>query len=137
VPLAALGIGFWGKRRREERERDPAKVRLRTAPRRLRAALRGVEQDAADPWGRLARALESYLGDRYGAEVHGLTREALEGHLVARGAEPEAAARISELLARADAQRYSPAGADRSEISEAVRDAADSAARLRGGRPRG
>jgi hypothetical protein len=135
--VAALGIGFGWKRRREEQEKDPAKVRLRTAPRRLRAALRGIEGDASDPWGRLARALESYLGDRYGSEVHGMTRDALESHLIARGAEPAAASRLSQLLARADAQRYSPAETSHSEIAEAVREAADSAASLTRGRRRG
>ena len=130
VPVAALGIGFGWKRRRDEQEKDPAKVRLRTAPRRLRRALGGIEEEASDPWGRLARALESYLSDRYGPEVLGMTRESLVSHLSERGAEPEAASRISELLARADAQRYSPVETDRSEVSQAVREAADAAARL-------
>lgn len=137
IPVAGLAGSLALRRRREERRRDPEGFRMRRAPRRLREALRSVAAETEDPWGMLARSLESYLADRYGAEVRGMTRESLGAHLVSRGAPSEIAQRLSALLARADSLRYTPATDQAAAgIHEAVREVLECAARL-GRRDRG
>jgi hypothetical protein len=133
LPLAALGAGWFWKRRREEWTRDPARLRAREAPRRLREALDSVERDAGDPWGHLVRAVEGYLSDLYGPEVRGLTRDDLGRFLASQGGDPEESARMARLLARADALRYTPgkeAGGE--QLRGALREALTCAERLGG-----
>jgi hypothetical protein len=137
LPVASLGAAWIWKRRREESMRDPARVRMREAPRRLREALDSVERDAGDPWGHLVRALEGYLSDVYGPETRGLTREELGRFLSARGAHPEESVRMARLLERADGLRYTPAGnAGTEQLRGALREGLTCAERL-GGRAGG
>lgn len=131
VPLCALVIGYGLRQRRLEQERDPARMRLRLAPRRLRASLKSIEADTVDPWGKLAGALESFLADRYGERTRGMTRDLLSAHLVEQGASSEVATQTAELLEKADEERYAPGETgQKAELREAIRRAADCAARL-------
>jgi hypothetical protein len=134
LPVFALVSGFLLKRRREGILNDPEGTRMRQAPRKLRESLRQVGSDPSDPWGRLARALEGFLADRFGPEVRGLTRQGLAAHLAACGVAADLAERVASLLEEADSLRYAPgSSAAKQEISRAVREAADCAARLHGG----
>ena len=131
--FSARRTEFHVKRRRDEILRDPRGVRIRQAPRKLRASLRAVEAGSSDPWGLLSRALEDFLADRFGQATRGLTRIGLGQHLVANGVSEEAATRMTSLLERADTLRYTPGSASaRTEIAQAVLDAADCAALMQG-----
>lgn len=135
VPVAALGFAWTVRRRRESERLDPEGARIRRAPARLRRSLALASQDAADPWGSLARGLEDYLIAQFGPEVRGLTRPALRRRLVEMGGEAGAAERIAAVLERADANRYLPSGRrDAKEFEEALRVAAESAGSLKRGR---
>ncbi|MFB3908932.1 MAG: BatD family protein [Candidatus Eisenbacteria bacterium] len=131
VPILALAAGFVIRRRRERRERDPAGARREDAPAMLRAALARAAADRSDPWGELIRAVEQFLVDRYGSEVRGITRAALEEDLRARGVEPETARRLRALLETADRSRYLPgSGTGQADLGRAVEEARACAAGL-------
>lgn len=131
VPIGALVAAFMLRRNRARLEQDPEGVRMRRAPRKLRAALQRVASEREDPWGALIRAIDAFLADRYGSEVGGMTRSSLAPYLVARGCDPEVAGALANLLREADALRYTPATAQRGEgIGRAVALAADLTARL-------
>jgi hypothetical protein len=131
VPMGALALGIFARRRRLMIERDPTGARIRHAPRQLTRALRAVETDQQDPWGALVRAVEEFLDGRYGSEIRGLTRGALVAYLVESGANPEAAQSMAALLGRADTLRFTPrSDSTRDDLSGAVRLAAECAARM-------
>jgi hypothetical protein len=137
VPLAALAAGYAHKRGRERSQKDPAGTRFRRAPRRLRKALRALEEESADPWGSLARAVESFLSDRYGTEIHGMTREALTGYLVSCGNDEDVAAQIVEVLQDADSRRFTPAKErDQQDVLHLAQRIVELAPRLEKGRRR-
>ncbi len=136
IPVAALVAGFLFKRRREEILKDPGGARMRQAPRKLRLALAAVEADRIDPWGRLSRALEDFLADRYGPEIRGMTRPGLAAYLAARGVPASTGDRLSGLLEKSDTLRYAPGSASaQEEVARGVLEAADCAGNIVG-RPR-
>jgi hypothetical protein len=133
VPIGALAAGITIRRRRLLIERDPVGARIRHAPRRLARALRAVETETQDPWGKLVRAVEDFLDGRFGSEIRGLTRADLAGYLTRKGADPDAARAMADLLGRADVLRFTPrSGTTREDLAGAIRTAADCAARLAG-----
>lgn len=101
VPLAllVLAAGRWGPRLRTRERR----ARRGDALRRAQASLRGVSAIASLP-----PVLYSYLTEKLGASVSGMTSDALLDALRARGVSDTECAQLSRLLAAAEQARYAP-----------------------------
>jgi hypothetical protein len=111
IPLSALALGFWIKRRREMMERDLSRarsVRARgIAARRLNTAAKFLRQQNHDQFfAELANALRGYFSDKLNRQAVGLTNDEIVGALEGRGISPEMLQQIAALLDQCDTARY-------------------------------
>ena len=106
--LAILGAAAW-RRRRTAREAALAVSRRQNALSNAETGLERAVASGNDPVAASAEAVLSYLSDRLGAPVGGLTREALNRRLQDAGAPPGLASRVEETLAAGEAARFAPA----------------------------
>ena len=121
LPLLAIaGAALW-RRRRDALEATLADSRLRNAlPNALstltRAAARGDDHSLA-----AADALLSYVSDRLGVSLTGLTRESLVKQLRDAGISAELAKQVEDTLASGEAARYTPETKSPGHIEDRVR----------------
>ena len=117
LPLLAIaGAAIW-RRRRDAWEAALADSRRRNALPSAKSALASAVADGDDHDIAAAGAVLSYLSDRFGDPLTGLTREALGRHLRDAGVPAEVVERVEYTLASGEAARYTPgaqsAGQDR------------------------
>ncbi len=105
--LVIIGAAVW-RRSRDAREAALAGARRRNALANARANLRRAVAAGEDQAVASADAVMSYLNDRLGYPISGLTREALGKHLLGVGVAGELAERVEEVLAFGEAARYTP-----------------------------
>ena len=108
LPLLAIaGAAVW-RRRRDAWEAALADSRRRNALPNARSALARAVADADDHSIAAADALLSYMSDRFGVSLTGLTREALVEWLRGAGITAELAQQVEETLDSGEAARYTP-----------------------------
>jgi hypothetical protein len=114
IPLGALALGFWMKRRREMMESDLGRARKLKArgiaARRLNTAAKFLRQHNHDQFfAELANALRGYLADKLNRQAAGLTTDDIIDALAERGISPEVYKQIAALLDESDSARYAKA----------------------------
>ncbi len=114
IPLGALALGFWIKRRREMMESDLGRARKLKArgiaARRLNTAAKFLRQHNHDQFfAELASALRGYLADKLNRQAAGLTTDDIVVALAERDISPEVYKQIAALLDESDSARYARA----------------------------
>ena len=108
LPLLAIaGAGVW-RRRRDALEAALADSRRRNALPNAKSALASAVADGDDHDIAASGAVLSYLSDRFGEPLTGLTREALGQQLREAGVPAGVAERVEYTLASGEAARYTP-----------------------------
>ena len=108
LPLLAIaGAAVW-RRRRNAREAALADSLRRNALPNARSTLTRAVAGGDDHSIAAADALLSYVSDRFGESLTGLTREALVERLMDAGLTTELAQQIEDTLASGEAARYTP-----------------------------
>ena len=108
LPLLAIaGAAVW-RGRRDAWEAALADSRRRDALPNAKSALASAVADGDDHDIAAAGAVLSYLSDRFGEPLTGLTREALGQQLRCAGVPAEVAERVEHTLASGEAARYTP-----------------------------
>lgn len=108
LPLLAIaGTAVW-RRRRDAWEAALADSRRRDALANAKSALASSVAAGDDSDIAAADAVQSYLSDRFGDPLTGLTREALGQQLRDAGIPAEVAERVEHTLASGEAARYTP-----------------------------
>ena len=105
--LAIVGAVAW-RRRRDAEEAALASSRRRNALPNARAILARAAASGDDPRVAAADAVQSYLSDRLGVPLGGLTREALGRRLQDAGIPPDLGHRVDDTLAAGERARYTP-----------------------------
>ena len=108
LPLLAIAGAAVLRRRRDAREAALADSRRRNALPNARSTLARAEADGDDHSVAAADAVLSYVSDRFGVSLTGLTREALVERLMDAGVANELAQQIEDTLASGEAARYAP-----------------------------
>ena len=122
LPLIAIaGAAVW-RRRRDALEAALVDSRRRNALPNARAMFTRAVADGEDHGIAAADAVLSYLSDRFGEPMTGLTREALGQQLRDAGVPAEVAERVEHTLASGEAARYTPGAqsADQDRIESAT-----------------
>jgi hypothetical protein len=129
IPVLAVAVAVWIRKRRDVLESDPALARRSQA---CRAAINRLGTiDPHRPSVEMARALadllEAYLSDWLDREVRGMRRSELRGALLDAAAGPELVARAMSLLAWSDEVRFGSgsckdAAAQHKALSDLIRD---------------
>ena len=108
LPLLVIaGAAIW-RRRRDAWEAALADSRWRNALPNAQSTLARAVADGDDHSIAAADALLSYVSDRFGVSLTGLTREALVERLRDAGVATELAQRVEDTLASGEAARYTP-----------------------------
>ena len=122
--LVIIGAAAW-RRSRDARQAALAGARRRNALPNARSSLGRAVAAGEDRAVASADAVMSYLNDRLGSPVSGLTREALGKQLLDVGVASELAERVEETLELGEAARYAPglshAGAPNEDTERATR----------------
>ena len=105
--LAIVGAAAW-RRRRDAREAALLDSRRRYALPNARSTLTRAVADGHDHSIAAADTVSSYVSDRFGESLTGLTREDLGKRLRDAGVSNEVAERVEAALASGEAARYSP-----------------------------
>ena len=108
LPLFVIILAGAWRQRRDAREAALADSRRRNALPNARSTLRRAIAAGGDPAVVGADALHSYLSDRYGESLVGLTREALGERLRDSGVSDELAQRVENTLALGESARFTP-----------------------------
>ena len=121
IPLLAIvGAAVW-RRRRDAREAALADSRLRNALPNARSSLSRAVANGDDHSIAAADALLSYLSDRFGVSLTGLTRESLVKQLRDAGISAELAQQVEDTLVSGEAARYAPETPSPEHIEDRVR----------------
>ena len=105
--LAIAGAVAW-RRRRDAKEAALASARRRNALPNARTVLARAAASGDDPRVAVADAVQSYLSDRLGVPLVGLTREALGRRLQDVGVPSDLGRQVDEALAAGEAAKYTP-----------------------------
>ena len=108
LPLLVIILAAAWRHRRDAREAALADSRRRNALPNARSTLRRAIAAGNDPAVAAADALHSYLSDRFGESLVGLTREAIGERLRDGGVSDELAQRVENTLALGEAARFTP-----------------------------
>ena len=108
LPALAIAGGAVWRRRRDAREAALADSRRRNALPNARSILTRAVAGGDDHRIAAADAVVSYVSDRFGVSLTGLTRDALIEQLVDAGVKTELARQIENTLASGEAARYAP-----------------------------
>ncbi len=108
LPLLVIILAAAWRRWRDAREAALVDSRRRNALPNARAMLRRAIADGGDPAVAAADAVHSYLSDRSGESLVGLTREAIGERLRDGGVSYELAQRVENTLALGEAAMYTP-----------------------------
>jgi hypothetical protein len=114
VPAAGLAAAFLVRRHRERLGADEAYARERKAPREVRRRLVAARSsldagDARGSYGEIAHGLLAFIAGRLHVPEAGLTARTAGDVLEARGADAALVKETTDLLARCDLARFSPA----------------------------
>ena len=122
LPLLAIAGAMVWRRRRNAWEAALADSRRRNALPNAKSALASSVSAGDDHDIAAADAVLSYLSDRFGYPLTGLTREALGQQLRDSGVPAEVAERVEQTLASGEAARYTPGvqSADQDRIERAT-----------------
>ena len=121
LPLLAIaGSAVW-RRRRDAREAALADSRRRNALPNARAMLARAVANGEDHAIASADALSSYLSDRFGEPLTGITREALVERLTGAGVTTQLAQQVDDTLAAGEVARYTPEASDDRHPKEGLR----------------
>ena len=110
---------FW-QRRQQYRLANPDAIRRSQAGKKAKAALKQVTGSDQNPYEAATLVLTTYLADKFGQPVAGLTRPTLRQLLTAKGVEPELIERIVACLNEAEAGRFAPETDDAAPVAELV-----------------
>ena len=108
LPLLVIILAAAWRHRRDTREAALADSRRRNALPNARSTLRRAIAAGNDPAVAAADALHSYLSDRFGESLVGLTRESIGERLRDGGVSDELAQRVENTLALGEAARFTP-----------------------------
>ena len=108
LPLLAIAGALVWRRRRDAWEAALADSRRRNALPNAQSTLARAGTAGDDYVVSIAYAVQSYLSDRFGEPLTGLTREALGQRLEDAGVPAELSERAEEILASGEAARYTP-----------------------------
>ena len=122
LPLVLLSGAYLAERERQKLRSDIGLARLKGAHsgarRRLRAARRVIKSGGPAFHAELARALLSYVGDRFNRSGSGLTREEIRDLMA--GLDPEVVAEYDGVLETCDAARFAGEASDLESRSRLV-----------------
>ncbi len=125
LPLLVIaGAAVW-RRRRDAWEATLADSRRCNALPNAAAMLTRAVASGDDHAIASAEALSSYLSDRFGESLTGLTREALVERLVDAGVTTELAQQVDDTLALGEAARYTPEASSEEHKEDRTRRAAE------------
>jgi hypothetical protein len=111
VPLGIVAALFFGRRRREERARAPAKARRQIAPKTARVGIGEVEEALRqrDP-GRFSealwKALSTYFCHRLNLLPGEISGQLVTGRLSQEGVDPKVVARLGEIFELSERERF-------------------------------
>ena len=108
LPLLVIILAAAWRQRRDAREAALADSRRQNALPNARSTLRRAIADGGDPAVAAADTVHSYLSDRYGESLVGLTREAIGERLRDSGVSDELAQRVENTLTLGEAARFTP-----------------------------
>lgn len=100
-------------------------LRARRAAQTARAALAEAERCGEEGLRAVARAVNGFLLDRFGAVASGMTMDELERFLVEQGAAADLAQRVVDLVERCERARFAGGGAGAGEGAELARTATE------------
>ena len=124
LPLLAIGGAVVWRRRRDAWEAALADSRRRNALPNAQSTLARAGAAGDDYVVSIADAVQSYLSDRFGEPLTGLTREALGQRLRDAGVPAEVSERAEEILASGEAARYTPEAPSEVHREDRIRRAA-------------
>ena len=113
APLGILAALLFGRRRRDERARNPAKARREIAPKTARVGIGEAEEALrqGDP-GRFSeaiwKALSSYFCHRLNLLPGEISGDLVTGRLSQEGVDPRVVARLGEIFALSERERFAP-----------------------------
>lgn len=106
LPTLALGGAWFWNRRMEAQGANAVWIRRRNAGKTARSILRAAQgKDKAESAAEAARALRTFVADRYDLPAAGLTPDVIAGHLTADGKDAQP---VLAFLDRCDAVRFAP-----------------------------
>ncbi|MCB0180442.1 MAG: protein BatD [Anaerolineae bacterium] len=108
VPALGLAGNFFWQRRQQYRLANPDAIRRSQAGKKAKVALKQVASSDQNPYEAAALVLTTYLADKFGQPVAGLTRPALRQLLTEKRVEPELIERIVACLNEAETGRFAP-----------------------------
>ena len=124
LPLLAIAGAVVWRRRRDAWEAALADSRRRNALPKAQSTLARAGAAGDDYVVTIADAVQSYLADRFGEPLTGLTREALGQRLRDAGVPAEVSERAEEILASGEAARYTPDSSPEVNMEDRIRGAA-------------
>ena len=118
--LAIAGAAVW-RRRRDAWEAALADSRRRNALPNATAMLTRAVASGDDHAIASADALSSYLSDRFGESLTGLTREGLVERLIGAEVTTDLAQQVEDILAAGEAARYTPEASPEGNKEDRIR----------------
>jgi hypothetical protein len=112
VPVLGIAGNFAWQRRQHYWQNNAGLARSSQALKKARQALARARRESGDTYSTGGQVLTSYLSDKLGQPVAGLTHQALAALLEEKGLGPELVDRVNACLTDAELGRFSPEAND-------------------------
>ncbi|MCB9101151.1 MAG: protein BatD [Anaerolineales bacterium] len=120
VPALGLVGNFFWQRRQQYRLANPEAVRRSQAGKKAKATLKQVSSGDQQPYEAAVLVLTTYLADKFGQPVAGLTRPALRQLLIEKGVETELSKQVVACLNEAETGRFAPQTDDLASAADLI-----------------
>lgn len=120
VPALGLVGNFFWQRRQQYRLANPEAVRRSQAGKKAKLALKQVSSSDQQPYEAAVLVLTTYLADKFGQPVAGLTRPALRQLLIEKGVETELSKQVVACLNEAETGRFAPQTDDLASAADLI-----------------
>lgn len=125
VPLLGIVGNFVWQRRQHYWQNNAGLARSSGARKKAKKALARARREASDPYSAAGQVLTAYLSDKLDQPVAGLTHQALDALLEARGLGPELIERVNACLTDAELGRFSPEANDPAHAEKLLKEIDD------------
>jgi hypothetical protein len=122
VPLLGIVGNFVWQRRQHYWQNNAGLARSSGARKKAKQALARARRETGDPYSAGGQVLTAYLSDKLDQPVAGLTHQALDALLEARGLGPELVERVNAYLTDAELGRFSPEANDPAHASNLLKE---------------
>ena len=125
VPLLGIVGNFVWQRRQHYWQNNAGLARSSGARKKAKKALARARREASDPYSAAGQVLTAYLSDKLDQPVAGLTHQALDALLEARGLGPELVERVNACLTDAELGRFSQEANDPAHAEKLLKEIDD------------